>query len=170
MQYNKLVFAGPVGAGKSTAILSVSSVAPITTEQPLSDGPLGEKTTTTVAMDYSYLDLDGDILHLYGMPGQEQLSFMRDILLSGAYGVILLLDATQDNIAGTADSWLTSLLSIQPTIKIVVAVTKSETRLDFSLNALRSAVSNHLNTAPIITIDPREKDDVMQALRILTAL
>lgn len=170
MEYNKLVFAGPVGAGKSTAILSVSSVAPITTEQPLSDGPLGDKATTTVALDYSYLDLDGEVLHLYGMPGQEQLSFMRDILLTGAYGVILLLDATQEDIAGSADHWLTSLLSIQPGIKIVVAVTKSENRFDFSLNALRRTVSNHLTSAPIITIDPREKDDVMQALRILTTL
>ncbi len=170
MEFNKLVFAGPVGAGKSTAILSVSSAPPVTTEQPLSDGPMGEKTTTTVALDYSYLDLDGDILHLYGLPGQEQLSFMREIILQGAYGVILLLDANHQNISSMAAHWLSTILTINPEIKIVIAVTKSEHCCDFSINTLRKTVKEYINSAPIITIDPREKTDVMQALRMLTAL
>lgn len=170
MEFNKLVFAGPVGAGKSTAILSVSSIPPITTEQPLSGGPMGDKTTTTVALDYSYLDLDGDVLHLYGMPGQEQLSFMREIILQGAYGVMLLLDASQQNISNIAAHWLGTILDLNPTIKIVIAVTKSEHCANFSINALRNTVKQHISSAPIIAIDPREKADVMQALRMLIAL
>lgn len=165
-----MIFCSPVSAGKSTAINSISEEAPVTTEQPLSSGAMGDKTTTTVALDYSYLNMDGEILHLYGLPGQEQLSFMREIVLQGAYGVILLLDASDSAIETLAKQWLTSLLSIQEDIKLVVAVTKSETSPDFSLNALRDVVKMFLPTAPIISIDPREKADVKQALQILVAL
>ena len=170
MEYNKLVFAGPVGAGKSTAINSISEVAPVTTEQPLSSGAMGEKTTTTVALDYSYLSMDGEVLHLYGLPGQEQLGFMRDIILQGAYGVILLVDASDRDIDSICQQWLSSILEIEKNIKIVVAVTKSENNPDFSLNSLRETVKNFLPSAPIISIDPREKEDVKQALQILVAI
>ena len=170
MEYNKLVFAGPVGAGKSTAINSISEVAPVTTEQPLSSGAMGEKTTTTVALDYSYLSMDGEVLHLYGLPGQEQLGFMRDIILQGAYGVILLVDASDGDIDSICQQWLSSILEIEKNIKIVVAVTKSENNPDFSLNSLRETVKNFLPSAPIISIDPREKEDVKQALQILVAI
>lgn len=170
MEYNKLVFAGPVGAGKSTAISAISDVAPVTTEQPLSEGAMGDKTTTTVALDYSFLNMDGEILHLYGLPGQEQLGFMRDIILQGAYGVVLLLDASDSAIETLAKQWLSSLLAIEKNIKLVVAVTKSETSVDFSLNALREVVKEFVPTAPIISIDPREADDVKQVLQVLVSL
>lgn len=170
MDYNKLVFAGPVGAGKSTAIRAVSDVAPVMTEQPLSEGAMGDKTTTTVALDYSFINIDGEVMHLYGLPGQEQLGFMRDILLQGAYGVVLLLDASDDAINEQAKQWLDSLLGIARDIKLVVAVTKSENSLHFSLNALRDVVKQFVPTAPIITIDPRETQDVRQALQILVSL
>ena len=95
---------------------------------------------------------------------------MREIILQGAYGVILLLDANHQNISSMAAHWLSTILTINPEIKIVIAVTKSEHCCDFSINTLRKTVKEYINSAPIITIDPREKTDVMQALRMLTAL
>ena len=53
----KLLFAGPVGSGKTTAIAAISDSQPIGTEVPLSDGAMGDKTSTTVALDYSFVRL-----------------------------------------------------------------------------------------------------------------
>ena len=48
----KLVFAGPVGAGKTTAIQSLSDIEVVRTEARASDDVKKLKDNTTVAMDY----------------------------------------------------------------------------------------------------------------------
>lgn len=48
----KIVFAGPVGAGKTTAIQSLSDIEVVSTEARASDVVRQLKSTTTVAMDY----------------------------------------------------------------------------------------------------------------------
>ncbi|CEE41588.1 conserved hypothetical protein [Xanthomonas citri pv. citri] len=74
---NKLVFVGGMGAGKTTAVRSISDVEPVSTEMPLSQDAYGDKTYTTVALDYSSIELeDGELLHVYGVPGQKYLDFM----------------------------------------------------------------------------------------------
>ena len=54
----KLVFVGEMGAGKTTAIRSISDQEPVSTEMPISDEVTGDKTHTTVALDYSSIALD----------------------------------------------------------------------------------------------------------------
>ncbi|WP_031061280.1 ATP/GTP-binding protein, partial [Streptomyces sp. NRRL WC-3774] len=47
----------------------------------------GDKTTTTVAMDFGRITLDQDlILYLFGTPGQDRFWFMWDDLVRGAIG------------------------------------------------------------------------------------
>ena len=90
----KLVFAGPVGAGKTTAIQSLSDIEVVTTEASISDGGRSIKPTTTVAMDYGLMKLaSGDQVRLYGTPGQKRFDFMWDILSENALGVVLLVRA-----------------------------------------------------------------------------
>ncbi|MBP7567928.1 MAG: GTP-binding protein, partial [Burkholderiaceae bacterium] len=63
----KLVFAGPVGAGKTTAIQSLSDIEVVRTEANASDDVKTLKKTTTVAMDYGLMKLaSGDQVRLYG--------------------------------------------------------------------------------------------------------
>src|SRR5690606_3823761 len=77
----KILFTGPVGAGKTTAITSLSDTPPVLTESLASDGTMRRKPTTTVALDYGVMRLSvKDQLHLYGTPGQERFDFMWDIL------------------------------------------------------------------------------------------
>jgi len=95
----KLVFAGAVGAGKTTAIRSIADGAPVSTDVPMTDGAHGDKTTTTVALDFSEVILDdGTPLLVYGLPGQDHFSFMRPIVIKSAIGVIVLLDARDTEI------------------------------------------------------------------------
>ena len=95
---NKIIFTGPVGVGKTTAISAISDIPPVSTDAFASDMTAGRKDHTTVAMDYGVIQLDEDTkIHLYGTPGQERFDFMWQILSKGGMGLILLLDNTRGN-------------------------------------------------------------------------
>ena len=66
----------------------------VSTEAGISDGTGdGEKTTTTVGIDFGRVSLSGDMaLYLFGTPGQERFDFMWDIVAKGMLGVIMLVD------------------------------------------------------------------------------
>lgn len=90
----KVVVTGPVGAGKTTFINTISEVRTVATEAAISDGiELADKSTTTVGIDFGQLSLSGGLeLFLFGTPGQERFSFMWDIVSEGMLGVIVLVD------------------------------------------------------------------------------
>ena len=84
MAQHKIIFAGPVGAGKTTAIGAISDIPPITTDAVASDMTANRKPNTTVAMDYGLMKLDGlERVHLYGTPGQERFDESRSEQASG---------------------------------------------------------------------------------------
>ncbi len=83
----KLVITGPMGAGKTTFIRSLSDVPLVETDYMSEEK--GEPTT--VALDYGVLRVDGLEIHLFGTPGQERFSFMWEVLMQGALGFLLLV-------------------------------------------------------------------------------
>lgn len=90
----KIVVAGPVGAGKTTFIRTISEIRTVDTEAPISDGSgSAGKTTTTVGIDFGRITLSGGLeLYLFGTPGQQRFDFMWDIVSQGMLGLILLVD------------------------------------------------------------------------------
>lgn len=94
----KVVFAGPVGSGKTTAIQTLSEIEVVQTEAMASDAVRQLKPATTVAMDYGLMKLaGGEKVHLYGTPGQKRFDFMWDILTRDALGIVLLIKATAND-------------------------------------------------------------------------
>jgi uncharacterized protein len=85
----KLVISGPVGAGKTTFIQSLSETEVVDTDEVASED-IG-KARTTVALDFGTLSLDGIPIHLFGTPGQDRFDFMWEILCEGALGLIVLV-------------------------------------------------------------------------------
>ncbi|MEO5919716.1 MAG: ATP/GTP-binding protein, partial [Pseudolysinimonas sp.] len=88
-----ILFAGPMGAGKTTAIKSLSDIPVISTEAANSDRQTADKATTTVALDYGeILVSDEEKIRLYGIPGQRRFDFMWRVLRDRAEGMVLLVN------------------------------------------------------------------------------
>ncbi|GAA0924243.1 ATP/GTP-binding protein [Pseudonocardia zijingensis] len=97
----KILIAGGFGAGKSTLVRSVSEIASLHTEEPVTIASVGvddlravpDKTMTTVALDFGRIGVgDSLVLYLFGTPGQDRFWFMWDELVRGAVGGVVLVD------------------------------------------------------------------------------
>ncbi|WP_008311184.1 GTP-binding protein [Leptolyngbya sp. PCC 6406] len=94
MEIMRLVVTGPVGAGKSTFIRSVSEIEVVDTDRRATDEVADLKHKTTVALDFGRLQFGpNSALHLYGTPGQARFDFMWDILIRRAHAYIMLVAA-----------------------------------------------------------------------------
>lgn len=164
----KLVLAGPVGAGKSTALRSLADSEPVSTEMPLLDGPMGDKTTTTVALDFATVWLEDETpLFVYGLPGQAHFAFMRNIVLQGALGVVLVLNAADADCAQHCREWIVSLREIAPGVSIVVGLTHADQATGFSLGEIRSVLRAQGERLPVFTFDARDREETAQLVRAL---
>ena len=164
----KLVFAGPMGAGKTTAIRSIADGDPVSTEMPLTDGARGDKHTTTVAFDFATIALDdGPPLFVYGLPGQDYLAHMRPIILRGAIGVVLVLDGSDPDVAGQCARWVASLRESGAPPALVIGVTKAELAADFSITAVRAVLGSDRGRVPVFTFDARDRQQAEHLVRAL---
>jgi len=171
---HKIIFAGPVGAGKTTSISSVSDIMVVGTEAKASDEVAERKANTTVAMDYGVLNLDGGLkVHLYGTPGQERFSFMWEILSEGAMGFVILVDSVRPDPLADLESYIRSFgKSITKSgDAVVIGVTRTEINQQTDLldRVNEKLASLNLNV-PVFEVDGRKREDVKQLLLALLSL
>lgn len=123
----KLVFAGPVGAGKTTAIRSLSDIEVVSTEARASDSVRQIKKNTTVAMDFGTMKLaGGDQVHLYGTPGQKRFDFMWDILTDDAFGLVMLLNGSAPDPVADLHDYLQGFRDFVDSTAMVVGLSHME--------------------------------------------
>lgn len=161
MSQYKIIFTGPVGAGKTTAIHSISDTPPIKTDASASDMTKSRKAATTVAMDYGVINLvDGEKIHLYGTPGQERFDFMWDILITGGIGLVLLLDNTRADPFKDMKFFLDSFGDFISKTGVAIGVTQ----MDLSSKPTIADYHNQLQGTglrpPIFSVDARIRNDV----------
>lgn len=163
----KLLFAGPMGAGKTTAITAISGAAPIATEALNSDRVQHAKAQTTVAFDYGEVQMGGgERLRLYGMPGQARFDFIWKMASEGALGVVLLLDNTRPDPLADLDSYVEAFLRLAEQAAMVIGIGRSaEGRTGVDDYAARLALRGIV--VPVFTVDVRERDDVLLLLDAL---
>ena len=158
----KIVFAGPMGAGKTTAIRALSDQLPVSTEVTNTERTRNTKATTTVALDFGQLNLrDGTAVRLYGTPGQGRFSFMWEILCEGSLGVILLLDGRSATAQADLDLYIDALRELGQEQPIVVGVGRLPVDCGQALDRLVSALAARGIVAPVFGVDVRNRDDVL---------
>lgn len=164
----KIIFAGPVGAGKTEAIRSLSDKEVVTTEEIASDDVKLMKKTTTVAMDYGIMKLDsGEQVRLYGTPGQRRFDFMWDILSENSLGLILLLNAENEDPVEDLAYYLDSFLPLIKSSALVVGVTHAE-NIPWDLHQrLSEYLVGRGIPANVSIVDARKRADMQQLVRSL---
>ena len=164
----KIVFAGPVGAGKTTAIKSLSDIEVVSTDASATDDVKLMKATTTVAMDYGLMRLDnGDQVRLYGTPGQARFDFIWPVLLQGASGVLVLADASAASVADTLDRYLLALREHAPDVPAAIGLSKLDLAPHADIDALAMRAGDLLRPLPVVPFDPRSDAAVMLLMDVL---
>ena len=168
MAQHKILFGGPVGAGKSTAIGSISDIPVICTNESASDMTRGRKGQTTVAMDYGLLKLDnGQRVHLYGTPGQERFDFMWEILSEGGIGLVLLVGNAKDDPFRDLRFFVDAFRDFIDQTAVVVGVTCMDVCSDPDIEAYNRELEALGIRAPIFEVDARDPQDVSALLEAL---
>lgn len=162
----KIIFTGPVGSGKTTAIESISDINIVSTNQSASDMAIQRKKETTVAMDYGVINLDNnEKVHLYGTPGQERFDFMWSILTKGGIGLILLLDNTRKDPFRDMKFYTNAFKEFIAEQQMIVGITRMDLQNTPNINQYREWLSQLGLSAPIFEVDAREREDVSTLLQ-----
>jgi signal recognition particle receptor subunit beta len=165
---HKIIFTGPVGAGKTTAITAISDIKPISTEQAATDETKDKKELTTVAMDYGSMRLDnGEMLHLYGTPGQERFNFMWDLLIDGSIGVIIMVDDANPAPLDDLQGFVSAFSEFIQDHAVVVGVSRMELGKGLKIEDYRGALMKSGLNVPVFEVDARQHDDVMMLVQAL---
>jgi hypothetical protein len=165
---HKIIFTGPVGAGKTTAIGAISEIPPICTDEIASDATQQRKDATTVAMDYGLVRLGGaDKVHLYGTPGQERFRFMWDILSKGGIGLVLLIDNTRPDPLEDLQFYINAFRSFINSTRLVVGITQMDLQRTPALAQYANLLNQLKIFAPVFEVDARRRDDVSILIQAL---
>lgn len=166
----KILFVGPVGAGKTTAVSALSDTGCISTDQAASDMTKTLKANTTVAMDYGIMNLgEGERVHLFGAPGQERFDFMWEILQKGALGLVILIDHSRRAPLDDLAFYLGRFSALLKNTKMVVGINFMERRaspdLDDYVRLIRD--SGHAIPPPVFEVDARNRKDMAMLIEAL---
>lgn len=168
---DKIIFTGPMGAGKTTAITAISDTKPINTDVQCQGDESVKKPTTTVAMDYSYIVLDnGKRIHLYGTPGQQRFDFMWKILVKGGLGLVLLINNDQPNPIEQLDFYLDAFDEFIRDTAVVIGITRIDANPTYSLVDYQERLTARHQVYPIFEVDGRNPKDVKILIHALLAV
>ena len=153
----KIIFSGPVGAGKTTAINAISDIGTVVTDEQARSLEPG----ATAAMDYGMLELDaGERIHLYGTPDHEHFDFMRESLTRDSIGLVLLLSNTRPDPFRDMHFFLDAFNTFIGETGVVIGVTRMDLSARPSLEDYHLQLESSGVKTPIFEVDARAKRDV----------
>ena len=164
----KIVFGGSIGAGKSTAIQTISEIDVITTEAKNADTTTHQKSHTTVGIDYGETTLDDGVkLGLYGTPGQQRFDFMWPMVGEGAIGAVILIDHSATHPIQDLQYYYDAFKAFST--HIVIGITHVDVVKDRDNRIYQQWMAKQDKLHPLFFIDAREKKDVLLMLETLIA-
>lgn len=165
----KVVIVGNVGAGKTTAISTVSEVPVIHSEAKATEQEiLLNKTHTTVAVEYGSVHIDQTKVHLYGTPGQRRFHFMADIASKGASGMIIMIDNGYNQPLAEIDYFLQYHWQYLQSHPALIAITHYENNCKGThLIEYHSHIRKHGLPCPVMCVDARQEPQVRRVIEKL---
>ncbi len=172
MAEHVILFAGPMGAGKTTAIKALSQIAVVSTEAANTDRATADKDTTTVALDYGEISAGpDDKIRLYGVPGQSRFDFMWTILQERAMGLMLLVNADAPQPEVLVGEHLGAFVDLARRGGLVIGVTRSDVGAPDVVERLRGIAAALLpeRSTPVFAVDARDPIQMRTMLMALIA-
>jgi uncharacterized protein len=169
MEMMRLVVTGPVGAGKSTFIRTISEIEVVDTDRVATDETADIKQKTTVAFDFGRLQLGDDcVLQIYGTPGQERFNFMWDMLIEQAHAYILLVAAHRPHEFRYARR-IANFMNQRQQLPMVVGISHMDHPEAWSQENIELALGFYTpeTKPPIIAVNPNEFESVAQAVMLV---
>lgn len=169
MKEYKILFTGTMGAGKTTAIGSISETPPVVTDVQNSDASVA-KARTTVGLDFGQLTLDnGDRIRLFGTPGQARFDFLWKILVRNALGLIILIDNSRPDPGADLAVYLDGFADELASLPCTIGVGRMNTHPAPDLDGYADMLAARGLTFPILAVDVRQRDDVALLIDTLMA-
>jgi uncharacterized protein len=170
---DRVVFCGPLGVGKTTAVRAVSDVEVTSTDVRRSTLRNGadtrdQKRTTTVGIDYGEWHRVGTSnVAVYGTPGQVRFDTVRTSAMSFSVRLVLWLFGHTGYALEEAEEWLTYLGRDTPGAyqRMTVAITRlAQPGEHPQLEDFRPLLDRFSPTIPLLAADPRERADVERVI------
>ena len=170
MAEHVILFTGPMGAGKTTAIGALSETPVVSTEAANSERHVVDKATTTVAMDYGEITLSNEEkIRMYGIPGQRRFDFMWAILKRRAEGMLLLINNDLPDPIAEMLAFMEEFSELCDSGGVVVGISRSDLAATPTTDDYARAIATVRPdlAVPIFTIDPRDSSHMQMALLTL---
>lgn len=165
----KIVFSGPMGAGKTQAIATLSDIPVVSTEAKNTDLGTNEKALTTVGMDYGELRLkNGQSIGLFGTPGQRRFDFVWPILAENALGVVLLINHSGDDPIADLSSYLSTFEGFFDG-RIVIGVSRVDVKPERPFSIYQEWLESKNINLPVFPVDMRKREDVLLLVETIIA-
>jgi len=161
MPPHKIVFTGPPGVGKTTAIAMLSDIPPVVTDVPNTD-PALRKEHTTVGLDFGQVDLaDGQCVRLFGTPGQLRFEFMWQIIATDALGLVILIDNSRPDPLDDLATCLDAYQHLLPTMNCAVGIGRIPDCPQPSVDRFSELLAARGLVFPVLPVDVRRREDVL---------
>ncbi|RLE59804.1 MAG: GTP-binding protein [Thermoprotei archaeon] len=161
----KIVVAGAFNSGKTTFVKSLCGKILNTDKRLFRDDERKIKETTTVAMDFGKVYINGKMLYVFGTPGQFRFCFMWDILSKGMDGFILLVDSSDLDSIKIA-KFIYRHFKMYGNHPHVVGANKQDIKDSLTPAKIRDLleVPQEIPVIPVISL---RKDSVVEAVKVL---